>query len=117
MSGLEQILGTTLPVFIGLTVVLAGGAAFMTGQSSAAHWQPALRAVLFAALLGAADRFLVYALFDGPLLSLSGYLSNTAVLVAIALFGYRVTQARKMVSQYPWLYRRAGLFGWRSHDA
>ena len=25
---------------------------------------------------------------------------------------YRLTQARQMVRQYPWLYRRKGLLGW-----
>ena len=25
----------------------------------------------------------------------------------------RITQARKMVTQYPWIYERNGLFGWR----
>jgi len=37
-----------------------------------------------------------------------------AVNLAIASLAYRLTQARKMVSQYPWLYDRAGLFGWRT---
>jgi len=26
---------------------------------------------------------------------------------------YRVIRAHKMVTQYPWLYQRAGLFSWR----
>jgi branched-chain amino acid transport system ATP-binding protein len=47
------------------------------------------------------------------LLSLSGYLIDTAVLMAISAFAFRITQARRMVSQYPWLYDRAGLFGWQ----
>ena len=64
-------------------------------------------------LLGLADRFLTLALFDGELLLVTGYLIDTAVLVAIALTAHRMAQARKMVSQYPWLYRRVGLFGWR----
>jgi branched-chain amino acid transport system ATP-binding protein len=38
---------------------------------------------------------------------------GTAALVAIGLFAYRLNRARKMVSQYPWLYERAGLFRWR----
>ena len=32
---MEQLLGVSLPVFLGLTVVLFGGAAFMTGQAVA----------------------------------------------------------------------------------
>ena len=64
-------------------------------------------------MLGGAARFLTFALFEGELLLLSGYLIDAAVLIAIALFAYRLTQARKMVAQYPWLYERAGAFGWR----
>ena len=43
-----------------------------------------------------------------------GYLMNVLVIVAAALFAYRITLVRKMASQYPWLYERVGLFGWRS---
>jgi len=41
------------------------------------------------------------------------YLLNVIVLVPIASFAYRVTLARKMVAQYPWMYERAGLLSWR----
>lgn len=108
------LLGTSLAVFIGLTIVVMGFAAFMTGQALANTWKPVWHPVIYCILLGLADRFLTYALFDGELLSPTGYLIDTAVLVAIALFAYRLTQARKMVSQYPWLYRRVGLFGWKA---
>jgi hypothetical protein len=73
--------------------------------------------VAYALLLGAADRFLAYALFDGALLSVPGYLIDTAVLVAITLVAHRITRAQRMVSQYPWLYRRTGLFSWRERGA
>jgi branched-chain amino acid transport system ATP-binding protein len=43
----------------------------------------------------------------------SGYLIDTAVLVSVSIFAYRFTQARKMASQYPWIYERTGLLGWR----
>jgi hypothetical protein len=29
------------------------------------------------------------------------------------MFAHRLTLARKMASQYPWIYERAGLLGWR----
>lgn len=110
---MEQLLGSSLPVFIGLTVVIMGFASFMTGQALANTWKPAWQVVLYALMLAAADRFLVWGLFAGELLSLSGYLIHGATLVAIGLFAYRVTQAHKMVAQYPWIYERRGLFGWR----
>lgn len=106
-------LGTSWPVFIGVTVFLMGFAAYMTGQSLANTWKPLWLLFLYTALLGLADRFLTFALFDGELLSLSGYLIDTGVLVIMAYFAFRLNKANKMVSQYPWLYERMGLFGWR----
>jgi branched-chain amino acid transport system ATP-binding protein len=40
-------------------------------------------------------------------------LLNVAVALVISLLAYRITQASKMVSQYPWIYERNGLFGWK----
>ena len=106
-------IGSGLGVFIGVTLGVIGFAAFMTGQAVANTWKPAWHAVAYALLLGCADRFLVYALFDGELLSLAGYVLDSAVLIAIALAAFRMAQVRKMVQQYPWLYARAGIFAWR----
>jgi Domain of unknown function (DUF6867) len=105
--------GFDWPVFLGVTVILCGFAAFSTGRALAATWRPAHWAVPYAALLGAVDRFLHWSLFDGYLLSPVWYLVDTAILIVIALAAYRLTQASKMVRQYPWLYHRAGLFSWR----
>lgn len=110
---MEAAFGTTWAVFLGLTVVLFGATAFLTGQAVAATWRPAWQVVFYCALLGLADRFLHFALFGGVLLSSLGYVADTAVLVAIGLFAHRVTRARRMVIQYPWLYERTGLFTWR----
>jgi hypothetical protein len=107
------VLGTTLGVFVGLTLFVMGFAAYMTGMGLANTWRPVWQPVLYAALLGFADRFLIFSLFDGELLSLAGYLIDSAALIAISLFAYRSNLARRMVSQYPWLYERAGIFGWR----
>ncbi|MEA3290836.1 MAG: hypothetical protein U9Q71_00770 [Pseudomonadota bacterium] len=103
----------SLPVFIGVTLVLAGGAAWMMGKALAENWRPRLQVIGYAVLLGLADRFIVYALFEGELLSLPGFLLDTAVLIAIALISYRITRVNTMIKQYPWLYRRAGPFAWR----
>ncbi len=110
------ILGTSLPVFIGVTVVLIGGAAYLTGQALSAHWRPAWQVVGYSLLLGFADRFVIFSLFGGELLLLSGYVIDTAVIMAIALLSYRLRRARTMVAQYPWLYERAGPFGWRARQ-
>ncbi len=111
---MESLLGTSFGVFFGITVGLMGFAAYMTGQALANTWKPTWHAVVYCIMLGFADRFLTFALFEGRLLSLTGYLIDTAVLIAISLFAYRLNQAHRMVTQYPWLYERAGPFGWRT---
>jgi hypothetical protein len=110
MSGL---LASDPAVFGLFTVLLMGGAGFMTGQALAMTWRPVSQAFGYCLLLGAANRFLVFSLFGGPLLSLHGYILDTAVITAICLMAYRFTRAARMVRQYPWLYERSGLFGWR----
>ena len=112
-----SLLGTSLPVFIGLTVLIMGFASFMTGQALANTWRPQWQAIPYALLLGLADRFLTWGLFEGELLSLTGYVIDTLVLLAISLTAFRLTRARKMVTQYPWIYERAGLFSWREKKA
>ncbi len=99
--------------FLVMTVVLFGGAAAMMGQALARNWRPAWQLALYGALLAAADRFLLYALFGAGLLSPGGYAAAAAILIAAAGASYRLTQAARMVAQYPWLYERAGPFGWR----
>ena len=106
-------LGTTWPVFVGVTLVLAGGAAYLAGQAMAQHWRSRWLLGFYMCLLGLADRFVIYALFDGALLSLSGYLLDSAVLVAIGSLSYQRRRARYMVQQYPWLYEPRGPLSWR----
>jgi hypothetical protein len=106
-------LGTSWAVFIGLTVILFGFAAFMTGQALAQTWRPLWHGILYTLLLALGARFLTYALFEGKLLWATGYLADWLVLLVIYLAAYRMTRARRMVVQYPWLYERSGLFTWR----
>jgi Domain of unknown function (DUF6867) len=108
-----DILGTTWPVFVGITILLMGFASFMTGQAVANTWRPMWQVVPYSVLLGLADRFLIWSLFQGQLFLLSGYLTDTLVLMGIAALAYRLTLAHKMVTQYPWVYERTGPFTWR----
>jgi len=110
---MTELLGTSWPVFLGLTVALFGGASFITGQALAETWRPQWHNVAYAVLLALGDRFLTFALFGGELVAPLGLLVHWLVLVGIALFAFRITRARKMVTQYPWLYERAGPFSWR----
>ena len=96
-----------------VTAIIVGFAAFMTGQALASTWRPAWQMLPYGLMLGFTDRFLVWGLFGGDGLSVSGYVIDTAYLTAVGFAAYRLTRARRMVTQYPWLYERAGPFGWR----
>ncbi|MGQ9365143.1 DUF6867 family protein [Azospirillum sp. ST 5-10] len=113
---MDGVLGSSLGVFVFMTVLLFGGCAVLTGQSLAEGWKPAHQVYAYSLLLGLGDRFLVYALFGGELLSLYGFVVHTVVIGIIAVVAYRMARARRMVGQYPWLYERAGPFGWRERS-
>ena len=106
--------GTTLPVFLGLTLALFGGGAWMTGRALGATWRPAGQILPYGALLAAGSRFFDWALFQGDLLSLPGYALALVVMLLLGFAAYRINRARRMVAQYPWLYERAGPFAWRA---
>ncbi len=110
---MEEILGSRIPVFIGLTVAIMGAIAFMTGHAVAATWRPVWQAVLYCFLLGLVDRFLTSGLFGGQGLLVSGFVVDTAVIMCIGLAAYRITRVRKMVTQYPWLYQSVGVWRYR----
>lgn len=110
MSG---ILGTEPAAFVGMTVILFGLAAALTGRALADGWRPAWQVIPAALLLTVADRFLHYALFEAPLGSLGGFVTALAVLGPIMVLAYLRARARKMVRQYPWLYEPRGPLGWR----
>lgn len=111
---MESLLGTTLDVWIGITLVLTGGASFMTGQAIARTWRPVWQVVAYGLLLAVVSRFFVYALFDGYMLLASGYLIDAAVITAIGLFAFRLNRVQQMVTQYPWLYERSGALSYRA---
>jgi hypothetical protein len=113
---MQSLLGTSLGVFIGLTVIIIGGAAIMTGRALADGWKPAWQAVFACFGLALADRFLVYALFGGQLLSLSGFIIDFLVITALALVAHRLTLVHKMVAQYPWRYERQSLWTYRDRS-
>lgn len=114
---MAELTGNSWLVFFGLTVLVMGFAAVMTGRALAENWRPIWQCVAYTLLLGGVDRFLSFALFEASLLSLVGYCFDTAVLLAASLASYRLTRANRMVKQYPWLYERTGPFTWRDRTA
>jgi len=114
---MSELFGGSIGDFIGVTLVLFGGAAFMTGQALAGTWRPLWQMVPYGFLLAAADRFFSFALFEGELLSPLGFVVDAIVIIAIGVFSYRLMLAHKMSSQYPWLYERAGLLNWKARNS
>jgi hypothetical protein len=102
-----------LRVFLVLTVIIGGGAAFLAGRGLARAWKPFWRLFFYTALLAGAVRFFHYALFDRSLLSLYYYLVTYAVLLAAASLGFRMMRTTQMVNQYRWLYERTSPLTWR----
>lgn len=115
---------------LALTLILFGGTAVLMGNAIADTWRPMWQNVVYGCLLAIVDQFLGFALFDGPFFidslvssdaqplapALVEYLFDAVVLSAISLLAYRITIARKMITQYPWLYERAGLLAWRPRN-
>jgi hypothetical protein len=100
-------------VFLLVTVVLGGAAAFMSGRAVAQTWRPYWHIPLYMAPIAATVRFFHYALFGEPLLSMQNYLVDYGVALCAASLGFRLLRARQMAQQYHWLFRRNGLLGWR----
>ena len=82
MQSLAVLLGTTPGAFIGLTVVLIGGAAILAGRAIGNNWKPAWQAVAACFGLALFDRFLTYALFQIPIGSLADKFGPRIVLTA-----------------------------------
>jgi hypothetical protein len=99
--------------FVLVTVVLGGGAAYLTGRAVALTWRPELQLVAYTVGLAFAVRFIHYALFHGTLVSLQYGLVDFIVLLIIGGLGFRVTRARQMSSQYSWLYESPTPVSWR----
>lgn len=103
-------------VFLILTVILGGGAAYMTGRGLAMKWRPFHQAVIAIIPLTLALRFLHFALFGADLTSVHYLVTDFIILLAACTLGYRLTMVKKMTQQYPWLYEQAGPFAWRAKN-
>ncbi len=110
---LQAILSESIWVFLGLTVILVGGCAFLMGQAIAGTWRPYWQILPYSLIMAAANRFLAFALFKEALLAPVPYLISILGVWGFATFGFRLTRVDQMIYQYPWLYERSSLLGWR----
>ena len=100
-----------------VTGIIGGGAAFLAGRAIAQTWRPFWNVVLYMAMLGAAVRFVHFALFEATLLSPASYAVDTLYLVAVGALAWHMTRAAQMATQYYWLYERTGPLTWRERSA
>ena len=106
----------SLAVFVLVTVVMGGGAAWLSGRAIAATWRPWWHVVPYMVILSFAVRFIHFALFDAILLSLHYYLVDLLFCLAFGFLGFRLMRVSQMVTHYSWINERAGAFGWRRRD-
>jgi hypothetical protein len=92
-------------VFLLVSVIFGGGCAWLAARAIAQTWRPWWHLVLYMLILGLAVRFLHYALFGRALIEPYYYAIDTAILIAIALAGYRSTRRYQMARQYGFLVR------------
>src|SRR5579871_3299117 len=104
-------------VFVGLTLIGFGWVAYMTATALGRTWRPWWHVLIYGVMLGVADRMMEMMLFQGYLLSGLGFVVATAYLIVVMLISYRIALSAMMISQYPWLYERTGLFSWRERSA
>jgi hypothetical protein len=102
-----------LGVFILVTVVLGGGAAWISGRAIAQTWRPVWQIPGYMLLMTASVRFLHFALFEEPLLPLKNWVVDYLVLLIAAGVGYRRMRALQVANQYHWLFEQMGALGWR----
>lgn len=115
MQEIEALIDIEMPVFIGMTLVVMGGAAILTGNAVAGSWRSAWQVCFYGLLLGIATRFFSLALFySDPFFTperwARGAVVDAVCLIVYGLLAYRLTYVARMAKQYPWQVRRLGLF-------
>jgi hypothetical protein len=89
-----------LGAFLLVTIVLGGGAAFISGRTIAQTWRPWWQIVFYMLILGGAERFIHFALFGGTLLSQYYYAADSLIAIGFGFVGFRVARSRQMARQY-----------------
>lgn len=94
-----------LTTFLFVTIVLGGGAAWLSGRAIAMTWRPRWSLIPTALAIGGGVRFIHFALFDAVFLSPYYYMIDTVFIFAFALAGYRIARRRQMARQYGFLLK------------
>ncbi len=90
-------------IFLLLTVLLGGAAAFVTGRVIAETWRPFWQLPVYILLIACAVRFFHFALFEEKLLSVRNLVVDVLVLIVAGTAGHWLARGRQMAEQYGWL--------------
>ncbi len=103
-------------VYLLLSLAIGGAVAVLMGRNFAQNWRSPGMLVLASLGLALGVRFLHYALFAEPLLTVWGYAADAATVALLALLGFRWRRTEQMTTQYYWLYERTGPLTWRNKN-
>jgi len=103
--GMMELLGENAG-FILVSIVLGGGAAWLSARAVAQTWRPLWQALGAMFVLGGAVRFIHFALFEGRLTDIVAYGRDTGIAIVFAVAGFRTMRARQMARQY-WFLTKA----------
>ncbi len=106
----------SLGVFLLVSVLMGGGAAWLAGRAIAATWRPWWHVAMYMLPLSFGVRFIHFAVFDSKFLSLHYYLVDFAVCLGFGFLGFRLTRVAQMVTRYGWINERSGVLRWRRRD-
>lgn len=90
--------------------------AWRSGKAAAEGWADYPTVIVYTLLLGVGMRFLHFALFQGPFLSLFYYVIDFVFLLIFSTAGFRIRRTKQMVQNYYWLYEPASAFSWKKKD-
>jgi hypothetical protein len=100
-------------VFLTMTLILGGTAAWATGRALAKTWRPYAQVLIYMVPLAAAVRFLHHSLFGETVLSIHYYLMTYVIAAIAASIGFRRMRVQQMLTQYSFAFAAAGPFGWQ----
>jgi hypothetical protein len=104
-------------VFLVITLLLGGSAAWATGRAIAKTWRPYSQTIVYAFVLAAAVHFLHFALFSEKLASLHFYLIGWLIVLGAASIGFRRMRVQQMLTQYSFAFERSGPFHWHARTS
>lgn len=90
--------------------------AWRAGKAAAEGWAEMPTVLAYTVGLAIGMRFLHFALFQGPFLSVFYFVIDLAILLVFSVAGFRIRRTQQMVQNYYWLYQPASAFSWRKKD-